>query len=799
MDTEPQQLPPPRPQFLWRDPLLYAGIMAILGVLLAHCLNWPAWIWTTVALAAALPAIFHAKLRWLALITFLGGFAGLHGAREFGDDRVAPVWQGQSAESVSAIITGTVVERPRPPRRGDTWRLTVRLDSLEARGIRVETHNRIHVFVPTFLAEQGERIVAEGQLRQLPAPRNPSEFSRRDYARDSEGVVAEMSLSSRFRLKKTGVDWWYRVFHHAFLARNAVGDAITRGLQPPSGEDQLAGRPDPAQILRAMVLGEREEIDPELEEPFRLSGALHIFAVSGLHVGIFGTVIWFILRTLGMPRRHAIFFIIVCVAAYAFITGLRPSAVRAAIMTSVFLAGFCLRRQSRLLNSLGFAAICILAVDSRQLFGVGFQLSFAVLASISLLTPPLSNLSRRWLSPDPFIPNSLVGKGQRLGIKGGQRVCDVFWVSLAASAGSAGFIWWYFGLLTPVALLANCALVPLAWFVICFATVSLVASGAHLFFVSTWLNQLNGHLVLALHGIATFFAQVPYGHFETTPLADRFKGRGGDPGIVVFDLGRSCGPQAIHIKEETSGRSRTWLIDSGDESRYGRTVRPWLLENRILKLDGFIATHGDIDHLGGAPNLIKDFRPAQLIQNQFPSTSKAYKALEQFKNREDMATLQLSAGARIKLGEEAAISVLFPPPDWPDQSAGDDECLVLLVEWRGWKILNMSDSGFRAEKWLLDNLDSENLRADVLIKSQHASDFSGLAEFIRAVAPKAVIATNDTFPANEAISDHWRKWLADSVGIPLFDQAECGAVTFSEEDGELVLRGFVNEQTVVIP
>ena len=145
-------------------------------------------------------------------------------------------------------------------------------------------------------------------------------------------------------------------------------------------------------------------------------------------------------------------------------------------MTSVFLGGFVLKRRSRLLNSLGFAAICILVIDSRQLFAVGFQLSFAVLTSISLLTPIFSRISANWISPDPFIPNSLIGKGRRLAVRGGRRVCDVFWVSLAASLGSAGLIRWYFGLLTPIAVLANSALVPIAWLVICLATVSFVFS-----------------------------------------------------------------------------------------------------------------------------------------------------------------------------------------------------------------------------------------------------------------------------------------------------------------------------------
>lgn len=718
----------------------------------------------------------------------IAGFAALHESREHQVDQVSALWGKE--EYVAAEIEGVVIASPRAPRKGNRWGLTIQLERVKTATLEVETQNRIHLFTTGSFARQGDRVVAEGILTPLPLPRNPAEFSRNAYARDSEGVVAELNIASRYDFQVVGKHWFYRVFDHAARARNYVGRAITRGLDP---------RSEQAQILKAMALGARDEADPEVEEPFRLSGALHIFAVSGLHVGIFGTVIWFLLRAVHVPRRAAIAVIIVAVLTYAFITGLRPSAVRAAIMTSVFLGGFVLKRRSRLLNSLGFAAICILAIDSRQLFSVGFQLSFAVLTSISFLTPIFSRISANWLNPDPFIPNSLIGKGQRLAIRTGRRVCDVFWVSLAASLGSAGLIWWYFGLLTPIAVLANCALVPIAWLVICLATVSFVFSPwPWVSGISVWLNQLNSYLVICLHNIAGMFATVPNGHMEVTPLADHFKGAPGQPGMVVFDLTRSCGPQVIHLKDSDGGRTRTWLIDSGDETRYGRVIRPWLRENKVDRLDGFFTTHGDIDHIGGAPKLVHDFRPLQLVQTQMKSTSKAFKELEAYKQRDDVSALQLTAGAKIELGDDATLEVIFPPPDFPDQSTGDNECFICMVEWRGFRFLNMSDSGFLTEKWLLANAPPEKLRADVLIKSQHSADFSGLSEFILAVDPKAVIATNDSFPANEAISDSWRELLDSKLKIPLFDQAECGAVLIDVNEDQLTLEGFVNGQTVKI-
>ena len=107
---------------------------------------------------------------------------------------------------------------------------------------------------------------------------------------------------------------------------------------------------------------------------------------------------------LGLSRSSVVLLLIPSLFFYAFVTGWRPSAVRAATMASIFLAGFVFDRESRLLNSLGAAALAILAFHTNQLFLPGFQLSFLVLLSIVLLTKPIQRPFLGWLFPDPFMP-----------------------------------------------------------------------------------------------------------------------------------------------------------------------------------------------------------------------------------------------------------------------------------------------------------------------------------------------------------------------------------------------------------
>ena len=767
-----------------KDPLLFTALAAIIGVSIAHQSSFTGWIWLILAGISLLVAI---RLKWILLLAVTFAFAGIHSLRTTEANQVAFLWMDREAhETIPVTITGTVVEQPFQGRDNKAL-LTVKLDKLRHGEISVLTKNRIQIWAPNWI-RQGDLVRASGRLSQLPGPRNPGEFNRREYARNTNGVVANLNLPSRFQIKVTGKSRWYRLFHSALVARNWVGDTITRGLERDAPEGG---------VLKAMALGARQEASPQAEEAFRLSGALHIFAVSGLHVGIFGMVIWLLLRTLGLPRMLAIFVIAGSVLAYAFITGLRPSAVRAALMTTIFLAGFTLRRSPRLLNSLGFAALVILLVDTRQLFSVGFQLSFSVLAAISLIAPIVRDFLYRAVDPDPFIPGSLIGPWHRFGIGCGRRVADIAAVSVSAWFGSLPLIWWYFGLFTPIGMLANCVLVPIAWFVICFATISVVATGAKLIFVATWLNQLNSILVWVLQATAAFFAQIPGGHFEVIPLSDTFLAKPSEPGMVVFDLQRSCGPQAIHVRDAKTGRKLTWLIDCGSETGYARVIRPWLREQSLTRLDGFIASHGDTKHIGAAPLLIDDYHPQKIVSSQLPSLSAAYRAFEQFKADHDISALQIAAGTGIQISDEAKIEILFPPRHHPDQSTSDNSCLVVQIEWQGFKILNMGDSGFLTEKWLLENVPPEELAADVLIKSHHVYDFSGLPEFILAVNPRAIIVTNDGFPANEALSPLFLKTVREKQ-IELFDQAQTGAVELHAESEILTVSGFLNNQRVQI-
>lgn len=762
---------------LEREPLFVGGICAVSGIALARVgPQPPVWFWFGLALGMGFACLRQSQesgrerqmFGFIALGLFFGG---LQQQAQESTGYSELLWSSRTGERALPVeVRGVITEPPRTTRNGGQ-QLTARLETVTCRGLTLQTRDRIRIWSPTESLRQGDRFSAEGRLQLFAEARNPGEISPKELAWRIDQTVAELSIATPRQIEVTGASWQGRALELALTQREWVARAITWGLEPNSTS---------AQILQAMFLGERKAATYETRESFRLSGAMHIFAVSGLHVGIFATVIWLLLNLLGVSRRWAILVIIVSVLFYAWITGLSPSAVRAAIMATIYLGGFWLRRAPRLLNSLGAAALVILFVDPRQLFNVGFQLSFVVLMAIALIGPPLREWMWRPLQPDPFIPTSLISKQRWMWIGSGRRVVDIFCVSIAAWIGSLPLVLYYFGLVTPVALVANFVLVPLTWMIICLATISLAVFSIRLAFLAGFLNMLNSSLIGYLHQGALFFSSLPLAYVETTPLSSPWPATPAKPGILIFDTGPSCGPQFINAPNSR----QPWLIDCGADREYASIIRPYLLQHQVRNLGALVVTHPDNSHAGGAEWLTDDYSPQRILTSHLPARSQVYRELQS----KALPTQPVTAGTTFSLADEVQLEVLFPPVDYPNQASADDECLVLRVTWSDWRILFMADSGFQTEKWLLEH--SQDLSADVLVKSQHGSDYSGLGEFLLAVEPQVIIATNATFPAHESIDKSWRKWVEERE-IHLMDQSESGAIRIDIQEERLVLDGFL--------
>ncbi len=153
-------------------------------------------------------------------------------------------------------------------------------------------------------------------------------------------------------------------------------------------------------FLKALLIGQREEMDNDTQRSFSDAGVAHVLALSGLHVGIIVSIVLLLLRPVSFLRfkgnRSARYVVaVILVWLYAFLAGLSPTIVRAAVMVSCMAGGLMLERKRSALNSLCAAVIIIILADPMSIFDIGMQLSVACVASLILFAEVLNPVNHR--------------------------------------------------------------------------------------------------------------------------------------------------------------------------------------------------------------------------------------------------------------------------------------------------------------------------------------------------------------------------------------------------------------------
>lgn len=733
-----------------------AGV--ILGVVIADSFG-ASWWWLGLYASAALCLIFRRK----TLCLFLLGAVLAHGIHGSSIDRqnswlesLDPKYQIRHA-TISGIIVDTGANGTGP--------YLVKVTSSDSdHHLRPGVHVQLSIPRSTFgytpivtQLKYGDQIQVEGNLTPIPTMRNPYGFDRAKWLH-RQG--ANLTMQSKAEIKIHGVAPIRRPVRMTNEWRLYLRNQMVLGLDKNSQE---------AQLIRAVVLGERPPHPSAMLEDFRHSGTLHVFAVSGLHVGMVGTIIGLVLWFLRVPRWLRITLTILGMASYAGITGLRPPSVRAVIMATVFLSGFLIQRRPTLINSLAASAVAVLLWDGHQLFTPGFQLSYGVLLSLALLAGMWARMLKPMGEIDPFMPHLLLTSWQETRLNLRKWLKNSLSISMAAWMGSAPLMWLHFGIITPIAIIAGIPLMLMVFLILAMTMLSL-AVGAIWEPAAITINQANASVAQTTYHTATFFARLPGSHFYRQSPAEK------NHQIIVFDLPYGGGATLINLGGGV-------LLDSGKQSHFLRHVLPTLVALKSSP-DSLIVSHAEAAHSGGMSECLRHFRPKQALVPRTDLRSPSYK---------DFLSGAVLTGCRVIVPERAQtlqiqpgifLEILHAPAELDGYGLADDTGLVIKLHWHGWRILFTGDAGFITETRMLES--GLDLSADVIVMGRNADDYSGTETFIGAVAPQAIISTNTDFPLNERIPDKWRNFL-QKVDIALFDQQLTGAMTITLEKEKLTL------------
>src|SRR5215475_14420495 len=683
-----------------RQPFVGLAMTAATGIAVAEIVPLRSTVLVSAAIVLGISVLV--ALCWPKLVaTYLIVACGFFLLHEFATTNTAGQQLMNKLGGRPRIVTavGCVITEPKIASSGFATFL-FKLRSIEFEG-RTEPTRAVWQVRWKGAPEFGDELKFFGTAEPIAPPRNPGEFDMRAYLarHDVRRMLFARYPEDGTLIRHGGAN---PILRAAQASRKWMQNALCRGLDDA---------PEVKSFISGIVLGIRHETPEDIEEPFQQTGTIHLFAVAGLHVGIVAALLWVLAAIARLSRKRAAAFIIPSLFFYAAVTGLHVPALRAAVMASILVGSYFFERRVFLLNSLAAAAFFILCWNTNELFSTGFQLSFTVVGVIVLFADPFFRVFQGRTAPDPFLPQSLVSGPRRWMHSSYEWLCGAASVSLAAWIGSLPLILWYFHLVTPISLLANLVVVPIAFFVLAVALLSLVTTPL-LPWVAVVFNNANWTLATLVIGIVHLFAQIPGGHFY---VGEPDWGRRISAKMTVLDLGAGA---AIHIRVN----DHDWLVDCGSKRSYDRIVRQYLHWAGVNRLTGLVLTHGDSQHIGGVAQLLSDFPRVHVIDNSAPDRSLIHRRLSRMVSGLEGRggkPADVAAGDNFHLSRDAIAHVLFPSRGFTGRRADDQALVIRLPIAPGTSILFLSDNGVETERALLSN--GSDLQSEVLVKGQHHS------------------------------------------------------------------------------
>jgi competence protein ComEC len=626
----------------------------------------------------------------------------------------------------------------------------------------------------------GDRVRVEAQFRPPLGFRNPGLF---DYGRwlTGQGIVAVATV------KPGSVA---RIGHHPSPVLDPIYEWRER-IRVAA----LASLPqETAPFFLAMVTGETGYLTAELRERFMASGTVHLLSISGSHMGLIALVVFFVIRravrwlperllvrlTLVVtPSQIAAVVTAVPVVFYALLAGGQVATIRALVMILVYLAAIVIHRDDDLFNALALAAILILVWDPRALTDVSFQLSFLSVWCIALVLEWWSARETPQTDPEAF------GWRRRLW----STATALLVTSVAAGIGTAPLVAYHFNQVNWVGVVSNPIVIPLAGILVVPLGLSSGIAAAVSQTAALPLAEWNAMALEVLLRVVDFFGSWPLAiaHVAAPPtafvafcylvlvmLVDRRmkpwkRGLAGGALVIlavpwIVGTPRWASSTSLEVTFLDVGQGdgavvrfpsgRVMVVDGGKrffELDAGRlVVAPTLWNQGVEKIDYLVATHPQLDHIGGLLFVGDRFTIGEAWINGRQPDRWASHELEALLARREIRTSIVPDNQPVWID---AVRVWRVNP-WaeapfmplPKDAAENDRSIVLRLEYGRASILLTGDIEAAGERQLVAADPQWNLLRSTVIKVPHHGSRGSLDQaFLRAVAPRiAVISAGAT-------------------------------------------------------
>ena len=615
-----------------------------------------------------------------------------------------------------------------------------------------------------------------------------------------------------------------RVQEAAAAIRAHVRRSVQRWVAP---HDEVS-----AGIVTAVLIGDRTGLPDDVRLRLQAAGTYHVIAISGGNIAILAGLVLGVLLLCGVSGRPAAAITLLLLVAYAQVVSAEASVWRATLMAILYLGARLLDHRSPPWHALAAAAAIVICARPLDVRDAGFILTFG--ATAALLE------GARRMAPVPAL--SHVEAPALSGLKGPhRRVVRWLLASLAASLAAEIAILpvsaWTFSRVTSAGLVLNLAAVPLMALVqiggivvscaggveivarpagwIAYAGAAALVGSARLVDVAPWLTARVPPPSVAI--VATYYAGLAVALCATSSVRRGTVLRAcGIAAVLVSAIAIVTGQPAGWLSDAaTPGRLRLTMFDVGqgdatlvelpDRSRLlvdaggtpfgastfdvgSRVLAPALWARGLRRIDTLVITHGDPDHIGGAPAVIDAFAPKELWEGVPVG---AHRPLQ------DVLRKARTAGVRVERRQAgggrhagaARVRVLHPPlPDWERRRVRNDDSIVLEIVYGDVAVLLLGDVGAEVERSILSQLTPASHR--ILKVGHHGSRTSSSPELLDRWRPQIALIScgrGNSFghPAPEVLR------RLESIGARVYRTDVDGQVTIETNGREISTKTFV--------
>ena len=604
-------------------------------------------------------------------------------------------------------------------------------------GVRVEGYGILNnkpykmiIYLPKAVSvSPGDTITGRFDLRcSLPGCAHEIEYNRAD------GVFLTAIGGAALTIQQAESLPWYC---YPAVIRNEITSVIDKTFSPEC-----------AAFAKALLVGETDDISYETDTAFKISGVRHIIAVSGLHVTILFSLVYFVT---GRKRLLTTLLGLPMMLFFAAIAGFSPSIKRACIMHALMVLALLFEKEYDSATALSFAALIMLIVNPWTVTNVGFQLSVGCMAGIICFAGKI----RDWVMARKHL-TSLKSWSRKIANWFASSVA----MSLSAIVFTTPLCAYYFGMVSLVAPITNLLTLWIVTFVFYGVILAVLAGllwlplGGVLAYVTSWgINYIflitkwiasfplsavytsNPFIILWLvlcYGLLIWYLlmkkkrPLEFGCCAALMLSVALLGGWLLPQrdacrLAVLDVGQG---QCIVLQSE----GKTYVVDCGgySDTMAADKAASYLLGQGISRIDGLIFTHFDADHAAGAEYLLSRISADMLYLPNCPDEDGTSEALRQREHISVAQNLQICYG-------DTKISLI------PSQTAiSDNESgLCILFQQGNCDILITGDQSTQGELNLLQQVTLPKL--EVLIVGHHGSKYSTGDALLKATMPEIAI------------------------------------------------------------